>query len=101
MNKLATKSKASKMHLLILGALPPPRGGVTIHIERLIPYLKEAGIGFTILDHSRIRKKKGYVISLRREPLKALLSLMQPGVKVLHCPLSIITAGKIMFLLFM
>ena len=89
------------MHLLILGALPPPRGGVTTHIERLIPYLKEAGIGFTIWDHSRIRKKKEYVISLHREPVKVLFSLMQPGVKVLHCPISNITVSKLMFLFIM
>lgn len=90
-----------KMRLIILGALPPPRGGVTTHIERLIPYLKEAGIKFVIWDHSKIRKKKEYIISLRWEPLKALLSLMQSGVKVLHCPLSNITVSKLMFLSFM
>ena len=87
-----------KMRLIILGALPPPRGGVTTHIERLIPYLKEAGIKFVIWDHSKIRKKKEYIISLRWEPLKALLSLMQSGVKVLHCPLSNITVSKLIFL---
>ena len=90
-----------KMRLIILGALPPPRGGVTTHIERLIPYLKEAGIKFVIWDHSKIRKKKEYVISLRWEPVKVLFSLMQPGVKVLHCPLSNITVSKLMFLFIM
>lgn len=89
------------MHLIILGALPPPRGGVTTHIERLIPYLEEAGIKFVVLDHSRVRKRKAYIISLRKEPIKALTSLLHPGLKVLHCPLSIITASKLMFLLCM
>lgn len=98
---MTVKGKGRKMYLIILGALPPPRGGVTTHIERLIPYLKEAGIEFVVLDHSRVRKKKGCVISLHREPIKALFSFMQPGVKVLHCPLSNITVSKLMLLLFM
>jgi len=89
------------MHLIILGALPPPRGGVTTHIERLIPYLEEAGIKFVVLDHSRVRKKEGCVVSFRREPIKVLFNLIQPGVKVLHCPLSNITASKIIFFLLM
>lgn len=88
------------MHLFILGALPPPRGGVTTHIERLIPYLEKEGIGITILDHSKVTKKEKYLISLRRNPLKALFSLIRPGAKVLHCPLSNIGAGKLLFLLF-
>jgi len=89
------------MHLIIMGALPPPRGGVTTHIERLIPHLEEAGIKFVVMDHSRVRKKKGCVISLRREPIKVLFSFLHPGIKVLHCPLSNISAGKLFFLLFL
>lgn len=95
------KNNARELHLIILGALPPPRGGVTTHIERLIPYLEEAGIKFVVLDHSRVLKKEGCVISLRREPIKMLFSFMHQGVKVLHCPLSTITIFKLMFLLFM
>jgi len=90
------------MNLIILSALPPPRGGVSTHIERLLPYLEKTKIKFVVWDHSRIRKKQGFVISLRREPVKVLLSLWRhAGVKVLYCPLSRITAGKSLFLLFM
>lgn len=88
------------MHLIILGALPPPRGGVTTHIERLIPYLEEAGIKYDVLDHSKVHKKRECIFSLRKQPIKALICLMQPGIKVLHCPLSTITASKLIFLLF-
>ena len=99
--ELVIKDNTREMHLIIFGALPPPRGGVTTHIERLIPYLEEAGIKFVVVDHSRVLKEKGYIISLRREPIKMLCSFMHQGAKVLHCPLSTITICKLMFLLFM
>ena len=90
------------MNLIILSALPPPRGGVTTHIERLIPYLEEKKIRFVVWDHSKIKKEQGFVISLRREPIKVLISFLRHrGVKVLYWPLSVITAGKILFLLLM
>jgi len=89
----------SEWQLIILGALPPPRGGVTTHIQRLIPYLEEEGIRFTVWDHSKINKSKDHLIVLRREPLKAIFSLLKPGLKVLHCPLSAINLGKTLFLL--
>lgn len=90
-----------KMHLIILGALPPPRGGVSTHIERLIPYLEEAGIKFVVWDFSKEPKKADFLILLRKEPLKALYGLMQPGVKVLHYPLSNISIGKTILLILM
>jgi glycosyltransferase involved in cell wall biosynthesis len=89
----------SDMFLIILGALPPPRGGVSTHVERLIPYLEDEGIDLAVWDHSRVRKSKAYCISLRKEPLRALRCLIRPGVKVLHCPLSLVTIGKTVFLL--
>lgn len=96
------KYNKKNVHLLILGSLPPPRGGVTTHIERLIPYAKEAGIGVYIWDHSKKRNKSHYIISLFRETLKALLfCIFQPGIKVLHFPVCIVTFSKIMFLFFM
>ena len=32
------------MHLFILGVFPPPRGGASTHVKRLIPHLEKAGI---------------------------------------------------------
>lgn len=41
------------MNLLILGKIPPPSGGVTIHVSRLMARLKELGINFDFFDMSR------------------------------------------------
>lgn len=39
--------------ILIVGSLPPPIGGVTIHIQRLLYHLKENGIRFKYVDLKR------------------------------------------------
>lgn len=91
-----------KMYLIILGALPPPRGGVTTHIERLIPYLEKAEIGYVIWDYSKWNKESKRVISLRSEPLKLVASLLKMrGVKVSHCLLSSVSFSRLMFCLFL
>lgn len=91
-----------KMRLIILGALPPPRGGVTTHVERLIPYLEEAKIRYVIWDYSRWRKESKHVISLRSEPLKLVASLLKmEEVKVSHCLLSSVSFSRLMFCLFL
>ena len=102
MNKLAVKDNSRKMNLIILGALPPPRGGVTTHVERLIPCLEEAGIGYVIWDYSKRYKGNKHVISLRREPLKVVASLLKmSGVKVSHCLISSVSFSRLMFCLFL
>lgn len=99
---MATKDSEHKMHLLILGALPPPRGGVTTHIERLIPYLEEAGIGYVIWDYTRWHNESKRAISLRSEPLKLVTSLLKMrGVKVSHCLISSVSFSRLIFCLFL
>ncbi len=90
-----------RIYLIILGALPPPRGGVSTHIERLIPYLEEAGIKFVVWDYSKEYKQVESLILLRKEPFKVLNLLLQPGVKVLHYPLTNISISKTILLILM
>jgi glycosyltransferase involved in cell wall biosynthesis len=85
------------MRLIILGALPPPRGGVSTHIERLIPYLYNEGIEFVIWDYSRVYKAENQIISLRRHPFKALLTIVGFRLKVLHHLLSTISLVRLLF----
>lgn len=46
----------SGVDVLIVGPLPQPKGGVSIHIERLMRALERRGIRHAILDESRIAK---------------------------------------------
>ncbi len=86
---------------IILGALPPPRGGVSTHLERLLPYMDEEGLSYVVWDHSTIHKKRDYLICMRREPLKLLRSFFTPERKILYHPLSQVTPFKVLGLLLM
>jgi glycosyltransferase involved in cell wall biosynthesis len=81
--------------------MPPPRGGVSTHLERLLPYLEEAGLPYVVWDYSTIPKERDRLVSLRREPWKALQSYLEPTHKILYHPLSQVTPGKIFVLLLM
>ncbi len=89
------------MLLIILGTLPPPRGGVTTHIERLLPYLEREQINYVICDSSKKNANIENHILLRKEFFKAMLIPFSPSVKVVHYPLSNIDFRKLVFLLFL
>ncbi len=101
----ATRSPAKRMDsigedtLFILGAVPPPRGGVSTHIERLLPHLEKDGINHMVWDHSRVTKASQRIVSLRSEPLKIVRRLLQKGRKSLYYPITRITVAKTMALL--
>lgn len=42
-----------KKKILIIGTLPPPVGGVTIHVQRLLGMLDCSGISYTFADYNR------------------------------------------------
>jgi glycosyltransferase involved in cell wall biosynthesis len=85
------------MNLIIIGALPPPRGGVSTHIERLIPYLEASGIEYVVWDYSRHYKENSRLVALRRQPLGMAISFLKlRGVKVAHCLISRVSAGWVM-----
>ena len=90
------------MNLLIIGALPPPRGGVTTHVERLIPYLEKEGIEYIVWDYSKYSKVNKRVVSLRWEPLNLIRSFLRiKGVKVSHCLISRVFFSRVMFCFFL
>ena len=41
-----------KIKLLIIGKRPPPIGGVTIHVDRLLDFLEQQGVNFTFISLS-------------------------------------------------
>lgn len=42
--------------LLIAGPLPPPKGGVSVHIDRLMALVRGAGFAVELIDESPVRK---------------------------------------------
>ncbi len=94
------------MRVILLGSLPPPIGGVSTHLERLVAFLKNKNIQFLVFDlannGNRVELSSRNYVSLHKEPFRALYEIVKPGPKVLHCPLpDKISLGKYRLILFM
>lgn len=61
--------------ILIVGPTPPPKGGVSIHIQRLANHLAGSSISFHILDESRVEKH--FIPNLRKIGPLAYLGTMR------------------------
>lgn len=46
--------------IIVLGTLPPPVGGVTIHVKRLLAQLQDEAVGYDFID-LRPKKKNEYI----------------------------------------
>ena len=51
MTILTPYTKGLTLNIEIIGPYPPPYGGIANHIARLVPYLEENNIAFTIHNH--------------------------------------------------
>jgi glycosyltransferase involved in cell wall biosynthesis len=58
-----------ELDILILGPVPPPFGGISMHLLRLVPLLDRAGFRVGVLNHLRSTKAKFVVGALNRNPL--------------------------------
>jgi glycosyltransferase involved in cell wall biosynthesis len=55
--------------ILILGPIPPPFGGISVHLSRLVPKLQCAGFKVGVLNHFGSTAMPFVVAALRRNPL--------------------------------
>ena len=53
----------------IIGPYPPPYGGISVHIMRLIPYYKSSGIDYTVYNHGKFDNPKLKVVSIYNDYL--------------------------------
>jgi glycosyltransferase involved in cell wall biosynthesis len=63
-----TDSRA-ELDILILGPVPPPLGGVAVHVSRLVPLLQSAGLTVGVLNHFDSVEASFVLGSLKRNPL--------------------------------
>jgi glycosyltransferase involved in cell wall biosynthesis len=61
---------SDRLDILILGPVPPPFGGVSVHLSRLVPLLEEKGLRVAVLNHFRSAEMPFVVGVLTRNPLK-------------------------------
>ena len=57
------------LDILILGPVPPPFGGISVHVLRLVPLLQRAGFKIGVLNHFSSTEVPFVVGALKRNPL--------------------------------
>lgn len=71
--------------ILVLGPFPPPYGGVSSYVQRLVGYLRNSGYRAVVLNHFATRKRFPEVIgTLRRNPLWYLFAPPRVGARLVH-----------------
>jgi glycosyltransferase involved in cell wall biosynthesis len=61
---------SGELDILILGPVPPPFGGVSVHLSRVLPLLANAGLRVAVLNHFASTDSGFVVGSLKRSPLR-------------------------------
>jgi glycosyltransferase involved in cell wall biosynthesis len=78
------KNSHSAIDILILGPVPPPLGGVAVHISRLVPLLRRLGLKASVLNHFGETDNPFVVGALRRNPLNYYRLPKRVDYRVLH-----------------
>jgi glycosyltransferase involved in cell wall biosynthesis len=64
-----TRERPHDFDILILGPVPPPFGGISMHLSRLVPLLARAGLKVGVLNHFGSKEMPFVVAALKRNPL--------------------------------
>lgn len=59
---------ARRLDILIIGPVPPPLGGIAVHLQRLVPRLQRGGLDVGVLNHFGSRQLPFVVGALNRNP---------------------------------
>jgi glycosyltransferase involved in cell wall biosynthesis len=64
-----TAPEERALDVLILGPVPPPFGGISVHVSRLVPLLMKAGLRVGVLNHFRSTDMPYVLQSLNKNPV--------------------------------
>ena len=78
------RTPASELDILILGPVPPPLGGIAVHIERLVPVLQKIGLRVGVLNHFSASKKPFVIGALNRNPFNYYRLTRRFSARVVH-----------------
>jgi glycosyltransferase involved in cell wall biosynthesis len=82
--KLGAATESQPLDLLILGPIPPPYGGVSNHLDRLVPLLERAGLTVGVLNHFASMDRPYVLGTLRRNPLRYLVLPRRFKSRIVH-----------------
>jgi glycosyltransferase involved in cell wall biosynthesis len=72
------------LDILILGPVPPPFGGIAVHVDRLVPLLQESGLRVGVLNHFRSADPEFVLGTLNRNPIKYFRKPRRFPAKLVH-----------------
>jgi glycosyltransferase involved in cell wall biosynthesis len=65
----AKRASREELDLLLLGPVPPPFGGISVHLSRLVPLLERAGLSVGVLNHFSSTEAPCVLGALKKNPL--------------------------------
>jgi glycosyltransferase involved in cell wall biosynthesis len=78
-------SRASRaLDLLFLAPVPPPLGGISVHVSRLVPHLQKAGLEVGVLNHFRSTDADFVLGALNRNPINYFRMPRRIRARVVH-----------------
>ncbi len=81
----AAERRALQWDVLLVGPIPPPFGGVSVHVRALREYLQDEGMRVGVVNHfGSGAAEPGVVGGLRRNPLRYLLLLPRQRASIIH-----------------
>jgi glycosyltransferase involved in cell wall biosynthesis len=75
---------ARDLDVLILGPVPPPFGGISVHLSRVAPLLEQAGLRVAVLNHFDSQEQPFVVGALNRNPFNYYRLPRRFRARVLH-----------------
>jgi glycosyltransferase involved in cell wall biosynthesis len=72
------------LDVLILGPVPPPYGGIAVHVSRLVPHLQKAGLEVGVLNHFRSTDADVVLDALNRNPINYFRMPRRIHARVVH-----------------
>jgi glycosyltransferase involved in cell wall biosynthesis len=72
------------LDVLILGPVPPPLGGIAVHVSRVVPHLQKAGLEVGVLNHFRSTDADFVLDALNRNPINYFRMPRRIRARVVH-----------------
>jgi glycosyltransferase involved in cell wall biosynthesis len=72
------------LDVLVLGPVPPPLGGIAVHVSRLVPHLQKAGLEVGVLNHFRSTDADFVLDALNRNPINYFRMPRRIHARVVH-----------------
>jgi glycosyltransferase involved in cell wall biosynthesis len=72
------------LDVLVLAPVPPPLGGISVHVSRLVPHLQRAGLEVGVLNHFRSTDADFVLGALNRNPINYFRMPRRIRARVVH-----------------